>query len=244
MNRPGGDGDDHDRRAAPDRRRLGFVLMAWGGAGLVILALALNAITGSLSDEDGPFGIDGQRRQLVRLLDASADAITEAQIAADNADDSLVAAGGAAATTAGFMQELSGTMSELAASLRISILGSQPFAAPAEDFDRVAASAARVAADLDIAATGIRLGGEDMAALADELGSMEAETSRLRDSLAAPLDTSAWRVVAAVVLAWLGVPALVSLLLGFRWWRRPAPAPARDRDGRVRRARSPVAPGD
>jgi hypothetical protein len=142
------------------------------------------------------------------------------------------------------MQELSGTMSELAASLRISILGSQPFAAPAEDFDRVAASAARVAADLDIAATGIRLGGEDMAALADELGSMEAEMDRLREGLTMPLDTSSWRLMASIVLAWLGVPALVSFLLGFRWWRRPAPAPARDPDGRVRRARTPVAPGD
>jgi hypothetical protein len=244
MNRASGDGPKLDRPATPDRRRLGLILMAWGGAGLVILALALSAITGALSGEDGPLGLDGQRRRLVQLLDASADAIAGAQTAAGNADDSLVAAGGAAATAAGFMQELSGTMSELAASLRISILGSQPFAAPAEDFDRVAASAARVAADLDIAATGIRLGGEDMAALAEELGSMEAEMTRLREGLAGPLDTSGWRLVASVVVAWLGVPALVSLLLGFRWWRRPAPAPARGPDGRVRGARSPVAPGD
>jgi hypothetical protein len=218
------------------RRRLAPWLLAWGGAGLVILGLALGFVNGVLTGDAGPLGLEGQRRQLVRLLDASNSALADARAAAANADGSLVAAGAAASSAGGFMTELSGTMSELAGSLRISIFGSQPFAAAADDFERVAASAAQVAIDLERAGTAVRLGGEDMATLAAELETVEAEVVRMRDGVSGLLDTRGWQVMATIVIAWLGVPALVSFLVGFRWWRqarrgrgarRSVPAPER-----------------
>jgi hypothetical protein len=227
------------------RRRLGLVLMVWGVVGLAVLGTALGFVNGALSGSGGPIGLDNQRQQLVLLLDASADALEGARNAAATADDSLVSAGGAAGSAASFMQELSGTMTELATSLRISILGSQPFAAPADDMDRVAASAARVAADLDVAATGIRLGGEDMAVLAGELEEMQQEVRTLREGLGGTIDTRGWQLLATVVLAWLAVPAVISLVVGFSWWRLGDRRPSvSDPDGRVSRARSPIAHGD
>ena len=217
------------------RRRLGLGLMAWGVVGLLVLGVALGSVTGALGGP-GPFAIEQQRLQLVRMLDASTGALAGAATAARNADDSLVSAAGAAASAGGFMAELSGTMRELASSLRISILGSQPFAQPAEDFERVAASADRVALDLEAAATGIRLGGEDMAALADELTRLQDEVNRMREGLGGPLDLAAWRLLAIVLIAWLAIPAVISLLVGYRWWRRDVRSGSRPPGGRATRA--------
>jgi hypothetical protein len=117
-------------------------------------------------------------------------------------------------------------MRELAASLRISIFGSQPFAAPADEFEQVAAQASRVAADLDLAAASIRLGAADMVALADQLAAVRDEVQLMRTRLEEPFDEGPWRRVAAAILAWLVVPALVSLWVGLHWWRQgPRPSP-------------------
>jgi hypothetical protein len=201
------------------RRRLGLALMAWGAAGLLILALALGVVNGALGG-GGALGLEGQRTGIVRLIDASTDALADAEAAARNADGSLVSAALAASSAGGFMTELSATMTQLAASLRIDIFGSQPFAQAADDFERVAGSAASVAADLQTAATAVRLGGEDLAALADELASMQTQVAAMRSGLEEPIDLAGWQLAATVVLAWLAIPALVSLLVGSHWWRQ------------------------
>ena len=213
------------------RRRLGLALMLYGAVGLAILALVLAFVAGWIGGDDGSLGLDAGRDQVVRLLDASEDALADAESASRNADLSLVEAADAASSAGGFMNELSGTMRELAGSLRISIFGSQPFAAAADDFDRVSASAAAVATDLQTAATAVRLGGEDLSNLASELGTMQVEIDRMRTTIDSSfaVDTSGWRVMAVIVITWLAVPALVSFLVGYRWWRpsanRRTPAP-------------------
>jgi hypothetical protein len=226
---------------AARRRRLGIALMGWGGAGLAILALGLGVVNGALGNAGGQ-GLESQRTRIVHLIDASTDALADAEAAARNADGSLVSAAAAASSAGGFMTDLSASMIRLAASLRIQILGSQPFAQPADDFERVAGSAASVAADLQTAATAVRLGGEDMAALADELATMRTQVAAMRSGLENPIDLSRWRLVATVVLAWLAVPALVSLLVGFRWWRQAGPARL-DGDPRDRRQPEPMGSG-
>ena len=212
------------------RRRLGLALMVYGAVGLAILALVLAFVAGWIGGDGASLGLDEGRDQVVRLLDASEDALADAEQASRNADLSLVEAADAASSAGGFMNELSGTMRELAGSLRISIFGSQPFAAAADDFDRVSSSAASVATDLQAAATAVRLGGEDLSNLASELKTMQDEVGRMRTIIEGTLavDTSGWRMMAVIVVAWLAVPALVSLLVGYRWWRpsatRPNPA--------------------
>lgn len=213
------------------RRWVGIGLALYGALSLALILILLALVIAPREGEDGLLGLDAQRRQLLGVIDASATAIEDAETAARGVDDTLLSTGGAAASAAVLMNELAATMRELAASLRISILGSQPFAGPAAQFDLVAAQASRVAADLDLAALSIRLGAADMVALADQLAAVRTEVTLMRGRLDRPFDEGPWRLVAAAILAWLVVPALVSLWVGLRWSRRGAP---RDRGGAAR----------
>ena len=201
-----------------------MALTFYGLAGLALLGFSIAFVLGAFDGGRGPLGLDATRRQLVELLDSSSQILTDAQVAARNANDSLGAASSAATSGSHFTADLGTTLHDLAASLRISILGSQPFAGPADGFDRVAGQAAAVAADLDRAAASISLGGQDMGSLAVDLGRMRAQVNSARAGLADTLDAGRWRLLGAAILAWLGVPAVVSLWLGLRWWR-PGAAP-------------------
>lgn len=212
------------------RRLVGVGLALYGGLSLALILILMLLVIAPREDEDGLLGLDAQRRQLLGVIDASARAIENAGAAARGVDDTMLSTGSAAASAAVLMNQLSTTMRELATSLRISILGSQPFVGPADQFDLVAAQAGRVAADLDLAATSVRVGAADMVALADQLDALGGEVTLMRGRLDRPFDEGPWRFVAAAILAWLVVPALVSLWVGLRWSRRGAPPDApRDR---------------
>jgi hypothetical protein len=201
------------------RRRIGMGLTFYGLAGLALLGFSMAFVLGAFDGGRGPLGLDATRRQMVELLDSSSQILADAETATRNADDSLAATSSAATAGSRFTADLGTTLHDLAASLRISILGSQPFAGPADGFDRVAGQASAVAADLDRAAASIDLGATDMGALAVDLGRMRAQVNTARAGLADTLDAGRWRLLGAAILAWLGVPALVSLWLGLRWWR-------------------------
>ena len=205
------------------RRLVGIGLAVYGAMSLALILILLVLVVAPPEGDDGLMGLDAQRRQLLGVIDASAQAIENAETAARGVDDTLLSTGGAAASAAVLMNQLATTMRELATSLRISILGSQPFAGPADQFDLVAGQAGRVAADLDLAAASIRLGAADMVILADQLDALRAEVTLMRGRLDRPFDEGPWRLVAAAILAWLIVPALVSLWVGLRWSRRGAP---------------------
>jgi hypothetical protein len=205
------------------RRWVGAGLALYGALGLTLILLLLALVVAPRGGGEGPLGLDAQRRQLLGIVDASSQTLRDAETAARGVDTTLLSTGGAAASAGTFMGELATTMRGLAASLRISVLGTQPFAGPADDFERVAAQAATVAADLDVAASSIRLGAADMVTLADQIAAVRDEVRQIRVGLAQPLDEGPWRLLAAVVLAWLAVPALLSLWVGLRWWRRGSP---------------------
>jgi hypothetical protein len=201
-----------------DRRRAGVALTVYGTAGLVVLAVAMAFVLGAFDGDRGPLGLDAQRRGLSDLLDASSVAIGDAEAAARDADAAMSSTASAAGDGSRFVGDLGLTLHNLASTLRLSILGSQPFAAPADDFERVAAQAAGVAADLDAAAASIRLGSEDMASLANDLAAMRTNIERVKSNLAS-IDVGRWRWVTAAIVAWLAMPAIVSLWLGLRWWQ-------------------------
>ncbi len=209
-------------RGSIARRRMGVLLAAFGVVGLLLVGTPFFLVVRPVDADEGPFGIETQRRQLVALLDAARDAIASAQTPATAAAPSHRSTAVAAGSAATLMNELSTTMRELAGSLRVSFLGTQPFAPAADDMDRVADQAATVAGDLDVAASSVRLAAEDMAALARDLREMRGELSAIRSSMSGPIEADAWRLLVAAMLAWLGIPAAVSLVVGLRWLR-PAP---------------------
>lgn len=213
------------------RRWVGLGLAVYGAMSLGLILLLMILVVAPREGDDGLLGLDAQRRQLLSVIDASATAIRDAETAARGVDDTLVSTSSAAASAGTFMSGLATTMRELAASLRITIFGSQPFVGPADQFDQVAAQASRVAADLDLAAASIQLGAEDMVALADQLAAVRDEVVLVRARLEQPFDEGPWRLVAVAILAWLVVPALVSLWVGVRWWRQGSSAPAESTAG-------------
>lgn len=204
---------------SPTRRRLGAALTAYGAVGVVLLGAAAILVAGLLDGGRGPLGLEAERRQLVEVLDATGRALGDAETAARDAGDSLATTATAAGSGSRFSADLGSTLRRLAASLRISILGSQPFLGPADDFDRVAGQAGGVAADLDAAAASLRLGAEDMNVLADDLAAMRREVVQLRDGMKDVLQIDQWRLAVAAILAWLAVPAVLGLAIGLRWWR-------------------------
>lgn len=211
------------RRGSTERRRLGLVLTAFGGTGLLLFGIALAFVAAPVGD-DGPLGLEAQRRQLVAMLDASSAAIADAETAAANVDVSLTSTASAAGSAGTFMGELATTMRALAGSLRVSLLGSQPFEGAADDFERVADRASSVAEDLGRASGSVGLAAEDIKALSRDLGLMRIELDRIRGSIAGPIEIRGWRLLIGAMLAWLAIPAAVSLGLGLRWLN-PGPIP-------------------
>ena len=126
------------------RRLVGLGLAVYGAMSLGMILLLLILVLAPREGDDGLLGLDAQRRQLLGVIDASATAIRDAETAARGVDDTLLSTSSAAASAGTFMSGLARTMSELAASLRISIFGSQPFAIPADEFEQVAAQASQV----------------------------------------------------------------------------------------------------
>lgn len=202
------------------RRWVGLGLALYGALSLLLIVAMLSLLVAPREDGDGPFGLDAQRRQLLSIIDASAEALGDAEAAARSVDGSLLSTGSAAASAGALMAQLATTMRELAASLRISIFGTQPFLGAADSFELVSAQAGRVAADLDLAAASVRAGAQDMVTLASQLAAVRDEVRLMRGGLDKPFDEGPWRLLAAAVLGWVSVPALVSLWVGLRWWRQ------------------------
>jgi hypothetical protein len=219
------------------RRRLGLLLATFGAVGILLVGTGFALVLGPVDPAQGPFGIEAQRRQLVAMLDQSGKAMDSAETAARDADGSLGQTATAAGSAATLMTDLARTMTSLASSLRISFLGTQPFAPAAADMDRVAAQAATVGTDLETAASSVRVAAEDMSALAAELGDMRTELTRIRTSLAGPVEIGPWRLLLIALLGWFAVPAAVSLWIGLHWL-----LPARARTARARSSPPTPAP--
>jgi hypothetical protein len=214
-----------DDTPASRRRRSGFLLAAFGAVGLLLTVTSLAFVLAPMDAEEGPLGLEGQRRQIVAFLDASSAAIADAETTAREADESLESTSSAAGSAGTFMNQLAGTMRTLSASLRTDLFGSQPFAGPADEFLRVADQASLVATNLEAAAASVNVAGDDVGALAGALGTLRDEMAGVRERLSGRIEADPWRILVAAFLVWLAIPAAVCLALGIRWirpdWRRP-----------------------
>ena len=217
--RDGDTGPADDEGPAPRRRRIGFLLAGFGAVGLLLTVTSLAFVLAPLDANEGPLGLEGQRRQLVAFLDASSAAIADAETTAREADQSLESTSTAAGSASTFMNELATTMRSLAASLQTDIFGSQPFAGPAQEFLRVADQASLVAIDLETAASSVNVAGDDVGALASALGSLRDEMGGVRERLSGRIEADPWRILVAAFLLWLAIPAAVCLAIGLRWVR-------------------------
>ena len=212
------------------RRRLGLGLMAFGVTGLVlVVALAVLLLGSFAAIGDAASGFERQRTQLVAMLDPAARSLNDAADSASHAGSSLTAASDASRRGADLTNRLASSFQSMAGLGSFDIFGTRPFAGVSSQFSDVAAQSRALSADLTSTADALATNVADSQAVAADLHSLADRLSKLEAELQASgaVTTSsgppilAAELLVLALLAWLSVPAIASLWLGWRLRRGP-----------------------
>lgn len=214
------------------RRRLGLGLLAFGASGLALVLAAAFLVLASFSAiEDAATGFERQRAEIVGLLGPASAAMADAASSASNAGASLSETGAAAERGAKLTARLADSFDGLAGLGTLEILGARPFASTAAQFTAVSAEARALSADLTTTASSIQTNVADSQAVAADMRALADRLDRLRVSVGDATTTPGTResstppafglarLVLIGLLAWLAVPAIGSLWLGWRFTR-------------------------
>jgi hypothetical protein len=210
--------------------------MAFGAAGLVLIAAAGALVLTSLSAvDDAATEFDVHRVEILAILNSSKAALESAASTAANAGSSLAETRDAASQASELMTRLATAFERLAALGSFEILGSRPFAAISSEFADVADQSRTLSVDLAEAATSMDTNITDSEAVAVDLRVVVDQLAVLQASLggggsldgptpATPgasdgLPIDAARFVLAGLLLWLAIPAIASIWIGWRWSR-------------------------
>jgi hypothetical protein len=211
--------------------------MAFGATGLVlVLALAVLLLGSIAAIGDAASGFERQRTELVSMLEPAATSLSDAADSAAHAGSSLTAASDASRRGAELTNRLATSFDSMAGLGSVDIFGTRPFAGVSSQFGDVAAQSRALSADLTSTANALATNVADSQAVAGDLRSLADRLGQLRDELqvGGGVTTSSGTPILAAellvlaLLAWLAVPALASLWLGWRL-RRRAPGGAAPR---------------
>jgi hypothetical protein len=206
------------------RRRAGWGLVAFGVVGLVLAGAAGALVLGSLTAvDDAVTGFERQRDEIVAMLGPASDALAGAASSASNAGSSLTETATAARDASELTTRLAESFEGMASLGSFSILGSRPFAQVADQFGSTAVEARELSGDLNRAADAMSTNIADSQAVAADLLALAEQLDRLERGLAGTGSSAAAdptlplalaRLVLLGLLAWLAVPALVSIWFG------------------------------
>jgi hypothetical protein len=201
------------------RRWLATGLVAYGIAGIVLALAGLVALAQPLG---ALASLAGQRADAVRFLDIAVESLGEAERSSDGAAASLSAAEQTARSAGALLRDLAATMAGLRDVSGLTILGAQPLGVLRDDFGRVADRSTAVADETAKLAAALATERTNLQSLAVDAGRLRAEVSGFRAALAA--DTAiGWFPgifgLVVLVVAWLTLPAAVSLVVGIRLLR-------------------------
>ena len=212
------------------RRRWGSALLAFGGIGLIILAILGFLVVGPLGSlGSAAASLDDQRTRLLAMLPSAEAALDSASTAATNAGVSLRASGQSARDGSVLLVQLAGAMDGMSAASKVSILGQEPFGGLGDQLANVAARSRSLATDLAATADGLDGNVSDSDAAAARLHELGAELATLRTELAsggtggaanAATQVAILQAVLLALLLWLAIPAVASAWLGWRWRSR------------------------
>jgi hypothetical protein len=169
--------------------------------------------------------VDRQRTELARWLDVTARGLGDVERGASNAGASLDSAAASARSAASLSDDLSTTMASMRDASGLSILGTHPFAALTDDFDRVAGRAHALASSMTTLASSLDSNKGDFTAVAADASALRVQVGELRDIVAGDgstgLDGPLGRLIAVLVVLvlWLALPAVASLVGGVLWLR-------------------------
>jgi len=206
------------------RRRLGFWLVAYGVAGLVLVMAAAVLLLGSLGAVgNAATGFERQRAELVSMLEPAAAALSDAADSATRAGTSLTAASDASRRAADLTSRLATSFDALAGLGSVDILGTHPFGGVSSQFTDVAGQSRALSTDLTSTAAALSTNVADSQSVATNLRSLADRLRQLQTTVGSgggpgstALPIAAAEVVLLGLLAWLSIPAIVSIWLGRR----------------------------
>jgi hypothetical protein len=226
------------------RRVIGLLLVAYGLAGLLIMAGGGLLVASSVARLDGLAGaLETQRQALIRSMDATATFLRDAATGTGNVEASLGSAVDSARQTATLTRSLATAMDQLGAASAITIFGNQPFAGLGATLAGVSRQAAGLSQSLGHTADALAVNGGDLQHVHDDLITIGAQIDELRSEVAgaavgaADLQTATHaldvsRIVLFGLLGWLGGQAVIAIAVGLALagWRTQA-AGERDAPG-------------
>jgi prophage DNA circulation protein len=202
------------------RRYIGLALVAYGLAGLLLLAVA-GAVIGGTNQQLSVVGatVGEQRDALVGTLRATSLAMRNASSGVGNVGQSLTAAHASADHAAGLARSLGTTLHGLSAAMGVQIFGTQPLAALASGFDNAAGQSDELAADLDNVGSALTQNTTDLETSRKDLAALSDRVDLLAVSVATtPFGVSQEpgivELVLIALLIWLAVPAVASIAVG------------------------------
>jgi hypothetical protein len=203
-------------------------LVAFGVIGLALIAIAAGMLAGSLATvNDAVTGFERQRTEVLAMLGPASSALDRAATSAENAGTSLGSTRDAATRAASLTTRLAESFESLAAATDVDFLGTRPFASLGSQFVLVAQDARSVSTDLTTTSTALGTNIDDSRAVAADLRALVTQLDALESSLGGSADAPAAAGTASLpigvawivlfgLLAWLAVPAVASIWLGWR----------------------------
>ena len=188
-----------------DRRRmLGVALLAWGVIGLLLLGTGLTIGLEVASRAEAL--ISSSDRALV----AASDSTRQAAEALDGVGSGIGQAQASSLRAAALADDASATLDALAASMSLSIFGSQPFLPLAANFTDSAAEAAALADELEAMGGSLETTRDDTGLLAAELRELATVLADSTEAAPAP----SLRLGLIVALIWIALPTIGALVIG------------------------------
>jgi hypothetical protein len=201
-------------------RALGWAMLAYGIAGLVLVVL------GAIGGLEMAGRVESLAVQADTTLAAAEDATRATADSFTGVDDSLAEGEASTDAAAILARDASATLGSLASAMSISILGARPLEPLAADFAASATQASALADTLDGVGRSLSSTREDMTRIGEELDHLATELGELRDASGTDGNAPPVRLFVAIVLAWLGLQALAALMAGSALLRRERRAPA------------------
>jgi hypothetical protein len=202
------------------RRYLGLGLLAYGLAGLLLLAVAGAVIGGTVHRLNVAGKTVGEQRDaLLGTLRATSLTMRNASAGVGNVGQSLTAAHASADHAAGLARSMGNTLRGLSSAMNVQIFGTQPLAGLASGFDNAGGQSDELAGDLDALGTALAQNTTDLETSRQDLAALSARV----DQLVAAVETTPFGVgqepftvelVFVALLVWLAVPAAGSIAVG------------------------------
>lgn len=212
-----------DPGGRPIRHRLlGAGLIAYGVSGLLILTVLATGVLSSLDRIDGLFAqVDQQRRALASAVESASLALASTTAALAGIDSSLSQARTSAQDAVALAESVSGSMATLGASLNVTILGTQPFAAASSGFTQAGTDLKTLADRIGEMTVALGSNGADVQALEEQVGRLQRAVDAFHDGLqgspgstVSTADLGALRLGLLAFLAWLALQAAASAGVG------------------------------